>query len=124
MLLPNSFQQDNKIRAGVPVRFPGNNAPFQFRMKDRGTETITAVCATQANGGDRIQHDFKKNQFTPVQNYTNSVARSIAIVPANSAPAAISGVTNGGAAAVGGPREPPPENSRASFRAAIRVPVR
>lgn len=124
VLLPNSFQQDNKIRAGVPVRFPGPGAPFQFRMKDRGTETVTAVCATQAAGGDRIQHDFKKNQFTPVQNYTRTLARSIAVEPAGSAPPAISGLTNSGNAAVGGPKDPPAEGSRASLRAAIKVQVR
>jgi hypothetical protein len=48
-------------------------------MKDKGTETVTAVCATQAGGGDRIQHDFNKNQFTPVPNYTQTLARSIAV---------------------------------------------
>lgn len=74
VLLPNTFQRDNFIKAGVPIRFPGAGAPFQFRMKDKGIETVTAVCATQASGGDRIQHDFQKNQFTPVPNYTSALA--------------------------------------------------
>ena len=124
VLLPNSFQQDNKVRAGVPVRFPGPGAPFQFRMKDKGVETVTAVCAVQAAGGDRIQHDFKKEQFTPVKNYTSTLARSIAVVAAGSAPPAVAGVTNSGNAAVGGPKDPPAEGSRASFRAAIKLQVR
>jgi hypothetical protein len=124
VLLPNSFQQDNFIRAGKAIQFPAAGAPFQFRMKDRGTETVTAVCAVQAAGGDSIQHDFKKNQFTPVQNYTTTVARSISVVAAGSAPPAVAGVTNSGNAAAGGPREPPPEGSRGSFRAAIKVQVR
>jgi hypothetical protein len=76
VLFPNSFQRENLIRAGVPIRFPGDGAPFQFRMKDKGIETVTAVCAAQAGGGDRIQHDFQKNQFTPVPNYTTTLARS------------------------------------------------
>lgn len=124
VLLPNRFQQDNFIKAGVPIRFPGAGAPFQFRMKDKGIETVTAVCATQAGGGDRIQHDFKKNQFTPVPNYTTALARSIAVVPANSGAPAVSGATNAGAAAVSGPSEPPPQGSRTSFRAAIQLQVR
>ncbi len=125
VLFPNSFQQDNRIRAGVPVQFPGAGAPFKYRMKDPGIETVTAVCAVLANGGDQIQHDFNANQFTPVPNYTKAVARSIAIEPASPGrPPAIAGVTNSGAAAAGGPATPPPEGSRASFRAAIKLQVR
>lgn len=123
VLMPNRFQQENFIKAGVPIQFPGAGAPFQFRMKDKGRETVTAVCATQAGGGDRIQHDFNKDQFTPVPNYTTAVARSIAVIPANSGTPAISGVTNTGAAAVSA-RQPPPQGSRVSFRAAIQLQVR
>lgn len=125
VLFPNAFQQDGRIRGGVPVQFPGNGAPFKFRMKDPGVETVTAVCAVLANGGDQIQHDFKVNQFTPVQNYTKTVARSIAVESAGAPPpSAIAGVTNSGNAAVGGPAAPPSEGSRASFRAAIKLQVR
>lgn len=123
VLLPNSFQRDNFIRAGVPVQFPGAGAPFQFRMKDKGIETVTAVCATQAGGGDRIQHDFSKNQFTPVPNYTSALARSIAVESVRPGTPSVSGMTNSGAVAVSG-REPPPAGSRVSLRAAIRLQVR
>ncbi len=123
VLLPNSFQRDNLIRAGVPIRFPGDGAPFQFRMKDKGIETVTAVCAVQAGGGDRIQHDFQKNQFTPVPNYTTTLARSIAVEAVRPGTPSVSGTTSTGAAAVSG-REPPPSGSRGSFRAAIRLQVR
>lgn len=123
VLLPNSFQRDNFIKAGVPVQFPGAGAPFQFRMKDRGIETVTAVCATQASGGDRIQHDFNKNQFTPVPNYTQALARSIAVEPVRPGTPAVAGTTNTGAVAVSN-REPPPAGSRTSLRAAIRLQVR
>jgi hypothetical protein len=91
-------------------------------MKDKGRETVTAVCATQAGGGDRIQHDFDKNQFTPVPNYTTAVARSIAVVPANSGVPSVSGVTNSGTAAVSSRQ--PPQGTRVSFRAAILLQVR
>lgn len=123
VLLPNTFQRDNFIRAGVPVQFPGAGAPFQFRMKDKGTETVTAVCAAQAGGGDRIQHDFNKNQFTPVPNYTQTLARSIAVEPVRPGTPAVAGTTNTGAVAVSN-REPPPAGSRTSLRAAIRLQVR
>ena len=125
VLLPNAFQQDSRIRAGAPIQFPGAGAPFKFRMKDPGVETVTAVCAAIVTGGDKIQHDFKKDQFTPVPNYTNAVARSIVVEAAGAPrPPAVAGVTNSGNAAAGGPREPPPEGSRASLRAAIKLQVR
>lgn len=123
VLLPNTFQRDNFIKAGVPIRFPGAGAPFQFRMKDKGIETVTAVCATQASGGDRIQHDFQKNQFTPVPNYTSALARSIAVEAVRPGTPSVAGTTNAGATAVSG-REPPPAGSRQSLRAAIRLQVR
>jgi hypothetical protein len=59
--LPNAYQQDNRVKAGVPIQFPGANAPFKYRMKDPGTETIVAVCAATAGGGDHIAHDFQKS---------------------------------------------------------------
>ena len=123
VLFPNSFQQDSLIKAGVAIRFHDTGAPFRFRMKDKGIETVTAVCAAQAGGGDRIQHDFAKNQFTPVPNYTTALARSIAVEAARPGAPSVSGVTNAGAAAVSS-REPPAAGSRASFRAAIRLQVR
>ena len=123
VLLPNNFQRDNFIKAGIPIQFPGAGAPFQFRMKDKGIETVTAVCATQAGGGDRIQHDFNKNQFTPVPNYTQTLARSIAVEAVRPGAPSVAGTTNTGATAVSG-REPPPVGSRTSLRAAIRLQVR
>jgi hypothetical protein len=92
-------------------------------MKDKGIETVTAVCATQVGGGDRIQHDFSKNQFTPVPNYTRTLARSIAVEAVRPGTPSVSGTTNSGAVAVSG-REPPPAGSRVSLRAAIRLQVR
>ncbi|MCF2522963.1 DUF4384 domain-containing protein [Bradyrhizobium sp. G127] len=123
VLFPNRFQQNNLMRAGVPIRFPEAGAPFQFRMKDKGIETVTAVCAAQAGGGDRIEHDFGRNQFTPVPNYTTTLARSIAVEAVRPGTPSVSGTTNTGAAAVSG-REPPAAGSRGSFRAAIRLQVR
>jgi len=81
------------------------------------------VCATQAGGGDRIQHDFNKNQFTPVPNYTQTLARSIAVESVRPGTPSVAGTTNAGTAAVSG-RDPPSVGSRTSLRAAIRLQVR
>lgn len=125
VLLPNKFQQDNRIKAGVPIEFPGKGAPFQYKMKDKGTETVVAVCASRPDGGDKIQHDFNRSAFTSVPNYTRTLARSIAVVAADpNASSAVAGTTNTGAPVPGGPKTPPKEDSRASARAAIKLEVR
>lgn len=124
VLLPNKYQQDNRIRAGVPVQFPGVGAPFQFRMKDKGTETVVAVCAVRAEGGDGIRHDFSRSAFTQVRDYTEALSRSIAVVPAPAGAPALSGATNTGAPAMSGPLLPASVPSRGSFRAAIKLQVR
>jgi hypothetical protein len=113
VLLPNAYQQDNRVRAGVPIQFPGNNAPFKYRMKDPGTETIVAVCAASASGGDRITHDFQKSKFTEIQNYDDVLGKSIAIDPVGP-----------GVQAVKPQASQPITTPRPSFRAAIRVGVR
>jgi hypothetical protein len=112
VLLPNAYQQDNHIKAGGSVQFPGPGAPFKFRMKDPGTETIVAVCSTQANGGDRIQHDFQRSKFTSIPSYDDVLGRAIAIDPVDPGAQQSSGTTG------------PSAGNRPSFRAAIRVGVR
>jgi len=125
VLLPNAYQQDNYIRAGVPVQFPGPGAPFKFRMKDPGNETIVAVCALDAGGGDRIRHNFTQSPFTSIDNYDDVLGRAIAIDPVGPGarpPAGPSaGVSASGAPVPSGPA---PSAPRPSFRAAIQVGVR
>ena len=48
VIFPNKFQQDNFLAAGKEVQFPGADAPFQFRLKDPGTETVIAICNATA----------------------------------------------------------------------------
>jgi hypothetical protein len=79
VLFPNKFQQDNRIRANAELQFPAADAPFQYRMKDKGFETVIGVCTEQARDVDGIKHDFGRSDFTVVENYTRSVTRVIAI---------------------------------------------
>ncbi len=79
VLFPNKFVQENKIKAGVEVQLPPKGAPFQYRLKDPGTETVTAVCAEKKEGVDGIKHDFARSAFTSTGNYSTSVARTRAI---------------------------------------------
>jgi hypothetical protein len=79
VLFPNRFHQDNKVKAGVAITLPGPNAGFQYRMQDKGTETVIAVCSDVVEV-DGIKHDFQKAPLTNVPDYTASVSRSIAVL--------------------------------------------
>jgi hypothetical protein len=147
VLFPNKFQQDNRIKAGATISLPGPNAGFQYRMQDKGTETVIAVCSDSGEV-DGIKHDFNRAPLTTVPNYTASVSRSIAVVsdckrsiaveatPNASATGACGGVTSQQAALPAKPASKPaaaptttanavavPESTRASFRAAITLSV-
>lgn len=131
VLLPNRFQQDNLVRAGTPLQFPGANAPFQYRTKDKGVENIVAVCTTRPNDNDGITHNFTRDAFTSVSNYTRNLGRALEVVPAgaaaagSSAPtAAIPGASQNVAGVAAGKSAPRPAGTRESFRAAIQVTVR
>jgi Domain of unknown function (DUF4384) len=77
VIFPNKFQQDNFLAAGKEVQFPGADAPFQFRLKDPGTETVIAICNASGKTVDGIKHDFKKRQFTDLGNYRGFLTRQI-----------------------------------------------
>lgn len=124
VLLPNKFQQDNRIKAGVPVSFPGAKAPFIYKLGDKGKETVMAVCSEKPEV-DGIKHDFNKAPLTTVKNNTRSLGerlqkqgstRKIEVLPApGGAPA-----PNGKVAAAPAPK---PTGSDIK-RTAIKIDVR
>lgn len=120
VLLPNRFQQDNRVKAGQEVQFPGPDAPFRYRMKDKGFEQVIATCS-EAREVDGIKHDFARSALTTVPNYTRSVARAIAIDAKGKRAIAVEGkgepATPQNAKAV-------PADRREVSRAAIRLEVR
>jgi len=79
VILPNKFQQDNFLPAGKEAQFPGSKAPFQFRLKDPGTETVVAICNATGKEADGIKHDFKKRGFTELGNYRDFLTRQIVV---------------------------------------------
>lgn len=133
VLLPNRFQQNAMIRAGEPIRFPGANAPFQYRTKDKGVENIVAVCTVRPGDNDGIQHNFAREAFTSVPSYTRALGRALEVVPAGAAATGSSASPAAGASAhapaaalnvAGANNTPRPTGTRESFRAAIQVTVR
>ncbi len=147
VLFPNKFHSDNHIKKGVAITLPGDNAGFQYRMKDKGTETVIAVCSEYGDSADGIKHDFAKAALTTVPNYTASVSRSIQVVSdckrsiaveASNSGSACGGVSSQQAALPAKPSTKPvtpaapatisnavavPESKRASFRSAIKLTV-
>ena len=79
VIFPNQFQQDNFLPANTEAQFPGDDAPFQYRLKDPGTETLIAICNATGVEADGIEHDFKTRQFTPVGNYREFLTRRIVV---------------------------------------------
>lgn len=119
VLLPNKFQQNNRVKAGQEIQFPGAKAPFQYRMADKGVETVIATCS-EGNEVDGIKHDFGKSNLTTVQNYTRSVARAIAV---EGKPLAVDVKKSGGAPVSVQTAKAPPAKREIS-RAAIKIDVR
>ena len=78
-LLPNAFQQDSFLPAGKAMQFPAADSPFQFRLKDPGTEQVIAVCNATGKDIHGIKNDFKTRSFTDLGNYRSFLARQIAV---------------------------------------------
>lgn len=87
VIFPNKFQQDNFVKAGKDLQFPGAGAPFQFRLGDRGTEAVIAVCNLQNRSVDGILNNFRKSAFTDLGNYSKFLARKITVEAKPSNPA-------------------------------------
>jgi hypothetical protein len=78
-LLPNRFQQDNFLPAGKELKFPGENAPFDYVVRDPEDVTVKAVCKATGANTDGIKDDFKKRAFTEVGNYRDFITRQIVV---------------------------------------------
>lgn len=127
VIFPNKFQQDNLLPADIEVKFPGADAPFQFRLKDPGTETVIAICNATGAGADGIEHDFKTRQFTPLGNYREFLTRQIVVEGAAKLAAGQKHKLAANKAALGAESSPPEDEDDASedlARTAIKLIVR
>ena len=79
VLFPNKFENDTLIKANQAFEYPRPDAPFQFRLKDIGTETVIALCNAKASAVDTIVHHFKQKNFTDLGNYNTFVTRAISV---------------------------------------------
>lgn len=79
VLFPNKFQQDTFIKANQAFEFPAPDAPFQFRMKDPGVESVIALCNAKSRTVDLIAHNFDTKAFTNLGDYEKFATRAIAV---------------------------------------------
>ena len=55
---------------------PAENAGYQFRLRDKGQETLIGICSTTSKTVDSIAHDFEKQRFTELGDYRAFLNRS------------------------------------------------
>jgi hypothetical protein len=122
VLLPNKFQQDNRVKAGQEIQFPAVKAPFIFKMQDKGFEQVIATCSETADV-DGIKNDFAKNTLTTVPNFTRNVGRAVAADNKGKRAIAVVGKKEGEASS---PQNvvPVAADKRDVARAAIKVEVK
>jgi Domain of unknown function (DUF4384) len=76
VLYPNEFDADPTLEAGREVRFPPEKAPYQFRLREKGAETLIGICTPGAKTADGIRHDYEKQRFTELGDYRAFLNRS------------------------------------------------
>lgn len=121
VLLPNKFQQDNRVKAGQEIQFPAKNAPFIFKMQDKGFEQVIATCSETADV-DGIKNNFQKEALTTVPNFTRNVGQAVAKAPAKRAIAVVG--KQAGEPTTPQNAQPVAADKRDVARAAIKVEVK
>lgn len=64
ILFPNELEPDNQITAGQVREVPGAGANYRFRFKERGRETIVAICSLTRRAPVGVVHDYDRLRFT------------------------------------------------------------
>lgn len=78
VIFPSDFEQNNLLTAGRTLKLPGDGAPYLFRLRDPGRETIVAICSPTGGAIDGIRHDFERQRFTDLGDYDEFLRQAIA----------------------------------------------
>ncbi len=78
VIFPNDFRPDNKLKAGQLLKLPGDGAPYQFRLREIGSERIVGVCNVGTKSADGIMHNFEKQKFSNLGNYRAFLDKALA----------------------------------------------
>lgn len=76
VLFPNEFEQDNMLAAGKDMMLPADGASYQFRLREKGRETLIGICQTNAKLPEGIQQDFERQRFTMLGDWRSHLAQT------------------------------------------------
>jgi len=71
VLFPSEFEPDNLLQPHRPVTVPAAGAQYQFRLRERGLETIIGVCQVGVKFPLGIEPDYERQRFTVLGSYEN-----------------------------------------------------
>ncbi len=77
VIFPSDFEPNNLLNAGSEIRLPADGAPYLFRLREKGRETIVAICSAASTTVDGIKHDFERQRFTDLGNYSSFLAQAL-----------------------------------------------
>lgn len=78
VVYPNDFDQNNLLEAGKELKIPADGAPYQFRLRDAGRETVVGICLGGTKPPFGIKHDFERQRFTELGDYRAFLNRAAA----------------------------------------------
>jgi Domain of unknown function (DUF4384) len=70
VILPSELEPNNLLRAGEIRALPGEGAGYTLRLNEPGRETIIGLCNPAPGTVDGIRHDFEKQRFTDLGDYS------------------------------------------------------
>lgn len=71
ILFPSEFEPDNAVTPGRIVSVPAAGAQYQFRLRQKGSETIVGLCQAGAKHLPTAEPDYERQRFTVLGNYEN-----------------------------------------------------
>ena len=75
VLFPNEFEQNNLLLANKDMTLPAEGAAYQFRLRDKGRETLVGICQTGSKSPPGMQHDFERQRFTMLGDWRAHLAQ-------------------------------------------------
>ena len=77
VIFPSDFEPNNLISSGRELKLPAESAPYVLRLKEKGRETIVAICNSASSTVDGIRHDFERQRFTDLGDYATFLAQAV-----------------------------------------------
>jgi hypothetical protein len=79
VVYPNDFEPNNALEPGRDLRVPADGAPYLFRLREPGRETVIGICHGTQRAPFGIRHDFERQRFTELGNYRAFLNRSVLV---------------------------------------------